>query len=78
MSDQVVAGAASHGVCRLLVVVAAGDGQEDLGAGDLDGRCGLGPGNLAHELPLVVGQFAERGLLESRHRPLLDVRSPRF
>ena len=44
---DVVAGAAPDGVGRLLVVVAPGDGQEDPGAGDLDGRGDLGPGDLA-------------------------------
>ena len=33
-----IAGAAADGAGRRLVVLAAGDGQEDLGPGDLDGR----------------------------------------
>jgi len=38
-----IAGAAAGGAGGVLVVVAAGDGQEDPGPGDLDGGCRLGP-----------------------------------
>jgi hypothetical protein len=60
-----VAGASADGVGRVLVVVAACDGQQKLGAGDLDGRCGLGAAELGQLLPLVFSQFAERVLLAS-------------
>ena len=54
--DQVgdgVAGAAAGGAGGLLVVVAAGDGQEDAGPGDLGGRGGLRPAELGQGLPLL-------------------------
>jgi hypothetical protein len=61
--DQVrdgVAGSATGRACGLLVVAAAGDGQEHRGASDLDGRSDLGPAELGESLMLSVGECAER------------------
>ena len=65
-SDEVgdgIAGSASDGAGRRLVVVAACDGQQDLGAGDLDGGGDLRSADLGQLLPLRVGQLAERVIL---------------
>jgi hypothetical protein len=48
-----VTGATAHSVGRGLVVVAAGDGQEELGSGDFDGRSHLGPAQLDQGLVLL-------------------------
>ena len=69
-----VAGAAADGAGGVLVVVAAGDGQEDLGADDLGGRGGLRAAELVQFLPLRLGQLAERVLLLAGHGGLRGAR----
>ena len=60
-----------------LVVVAARDGQEHGGAGDLDRGCGLGPTDPREFLALEFGERAERVLLATRHGGLqCDERPP--
>jgi hypothetical protein len=58
-----IAGTAADGVGRGLIVVAARDRQEDLGACDLDGRCDLGSAELVQGLVLLGSDLAERILL---------------
>src|SRR5262249_54227260 len=68
--DQVrdgVAGAPPGGDDSSLIVVAARDGQEHGGAGDLDRGCGLGPTDPREFLALEFGERAERVLLATRH-----------
>jgi hypothetical protein len=69
-----VAGASSDGAGRVLVVGAGGDGQEDLGPGDLDGGGDLRAAELFEFLALRLGQFAERVLLLAGHGGLRGVR----
>ena len=71
-----VAGAAADGAGRVLVVVAGGDGQEDLGPDDLGGRGGLRAAELDQFLPLRLGQLAERVLLAAGHGGLPGVQRP--
>ncbi len=68
-----VAGASAGGAGGLLIVVAAGDGQEHGGPRDLDGGCGLGPADLGQCQSLVVGERPERILLAARHGGLPGV-----
>ena len=68
-----VAGAPADGTGRGLVVVAARDGQQELGAGDFDGGCGLGPAELEEGLSLLGGQLTERVVLAAGHGGLPGV-----
>ena len=68
-----VAGATAHGVGRVLIVVAACDGQEELGSGDLDGRSHLRPAQLDQGLVLLGRDLAERVVLAARHGGLPGV-----
>ena len=68
--DQVrdgVTGASAGGARGLLVVVAAGDGQEDLGTDDLDSGLGLRPAELGQGLEFGVGERPKGVLLATRH-----------
>ncbi|WP_143206367.1 hypothetical protein [Singulisphaera sp. GP187] len=56
---RATSGATTDGVGCGLVVVAACDGQEELGAGDLDGWGSLGPTQLGEELLLLGGHLAK-------------------
>jgi hypothetical protein len=58
-----VAGAAAGGAGGVLIVVAVGDSEEDLGPENLGRRGGLRATDLLEFLPLRLGQPAERGLL---------------
>jgi hypothetical protein len=72
-----VAGAASGGAGGLLIVVAAGDGQEDAGPRDLRGGCGLRPAELGQGRALIVGEGPEGIGLAAGHRwPPGDERPP--
>ena len=62
-----VAGAAADRAGSGLVVVAAGDGQEDLGPEDLDGRGDPRATDLCQLLLLLHGELAERCLLVAGH-----------
>src|SRR6267154_357008 len=69
--DQVgdgVAGASAGVACGLLVVIAAGDGQEHGGSSDLDGGSGPRPTEIGQGLPLGIGERPERILLAAGHR----------
>jgi hypothetical protein len=69
-----VAGASADGAGRVLVVVAACDGQEELGPNDLDGRGDLRAAELVQLLALLLGQLAEWVLLAAWHGGLRGVR----
>ena len=62
-----VAGAAADRAGSGLVVFAAGEGQEDLGPEDLDGRGDARAIDLGQLLPLLHGELAERCLLVAGH-----------
>jgi hypothetical protein len=69
-----VAGAAAGGAGRVLIIVAACDGQQDLRPGDLDGGGDLRAAELSEFLTLRFGEFAERVLLAARHGGLRGAR----
>src|SRR5207245_1280777 len=72
-----VAGPSAGEASGLLVVVAAVDGQEDLGARDLGGGGGLGSADLGQGRAFVVGQGTERILLAAGHGSLRGARGGR-
>jgi hypothetical protein len=64
-----VAGAAADRAGSGLVVVVAGDGQEDLGPEDLDGRGDARATDLGQVVLLLDGGLADRRLLWPGPRP---------
>ena len=73
-----VAGASAGGAGGLLIVVAAGDGQEHGGPRDLGGGRGLRPAELGQGRALGVGERAEGILLATGHRRPPWLRGQRF
>jgi hypothetical protein len=60
-------GASADRAGGLLIVITAGDGQEDLGPGDMDSGLGLRPTELGQGLAFGVGEQPKGVLLATRH-----------